>query len=90
MSVINKIENLVFQGGALASVEIVKDRIIVVKMGCVIERLSNDECYLLSSHGTKYKILGDDLQVREYGDTYIKVEGKRITGFLIDGGEGCE
>ena len=90
MKVIDKIENLVFQGGALASIEIVKDRIIVVKMRCVIKRLSNDECYLLNSHGTRYKILGDHLQVKEYGDTYVKVEGKKITRFLIDGGEDGE
>ena len=85
MKVINKIEDLVFQGGALASIEIVKDRIIVMKMRCVIEYLTDCECHLLSTQGTKYKILGDGLQVREYGDTYVKVEGQRITSFLIDG-----
>ena len=85
MGVMDKIEDLVFQSKALASVEIVKDRIVVVKMHCVIENLSDDECHLLSNRGTRYKILGKDLQVKEYGDTYVKVEGKCITSFLIDG-----
>jgi len=84
MGVMDKIEDLVFQSKALASVEILKDRIVVVKMRCVIELLSDNECHLRGSHGTRYKILGDDLQVKEYGDTYVKVVGKRITSFLID------
>ena len=87
MSVLDKIEDLVFQSRALASVEIVKNRIVIVKMRCVIERLSDQECYLLSAGGTRYKILGDALQVKEYGDTYVKVVGDRIKSFLIDGGE---
>ena len=90
MSVIDKIEDLVFQSRALASVEIVKDRIVIVKMRCVIEKLTDDECYLTGSHGMRYKILGNCLQVKEYGDTYVKVEGRRITSFLIDGGVGGE
>jgi len=83
MGVMDKIEDLVFQSKALASVEIVKNRIVVVKMRCEIESLNDDECQLLSSKGTRYKILGEDLQVKEYGDTYVKVVGKRITSFLI-------
>jgi len=55
-------------------------------MRCVIEYLSDNECHLLSTQGIRYKILGDCLQVKEYGDTYVKVEGERITSFLIDGG----
>jgi len=86
MGVIDKIEDLVFQSKALSSIEIVRDRIIVAKMRCVIEHLSDNECHLLSASGTRYKILGDCLQVKEYGDTYVKVEGVRITSFLIDGG----
>ena len=86
MGIMDKIEDLVFQSKALASVEIVKNRIIIVKMRCVLERLSDDECYLLCAGGIRYKILGDALQVKEYGDTYVKVVGKRITSFLIDGG----
>ena len=85
MSVMDKIEDLVFQGGALTSVEIVKDRIVVAKMRCVIEHLSDNECHLRGTHGTRYKILGDDIQIKEYGDTYVKVVGRRITSFLIDG-----
>ena len=85
MSVIDKIENLVFQSKALANVEIVKDRIVILKMRCVIDYLSDCECHLLSAHGTTYKILGDCLQIKEYGDTYVKVEGRRITSFLIGG-----
>ena len=86
MGLMDKIEDLVFQSRALASVEILKNRIVIVKMRCVIEHLSDDECHLLSVGGTRYKILGDALQVKEYGDTYVKVVGKRITSFLIDGG----
>ena len=85
MSVIDKIENLIFQRGALASVEIVKDRIVILKMRCMIDHLSDRECHLLSAHGTMYKILGEQLQIKEYGDTYVKVEGARITSFLIGG-----
>jgi len=90
MGVIDKIEDLVFQSKALASVEIVKDRIVVAKMRCVIEYLSDNECHLLSAHGKRYKILGDALQVKEYGDTYVKVEGKHIASFLIERGEADE
>ena len=86
MGVIDKIEDLVFQSKALSNIEIVRDRIIVAKMRCVIEHLSDNECHLLSASGARYKILGDCLQVKEYGDTYVKVEGVRITSFLIDGG----
>ena len=86
MGVMDKIEDLVFQSKALTSVEIVKDRIVVVKMRCVIEHLSDNECHLLGTHGTRYKILGDAIQVKEYGDTYVKVVGKRISSFLIGGG----
>ena len=86
MKVMNKIEDLVFQSRALASIEIAKDKIVVVKMRCVIEHLSDNECHLLSAHGTRYKVLGDFLQVKEYGDTYVKVEGRRITSILMDRG----
>ena len=90
MGVIDKIEDLIFQSKALASVEIVKNRIVVVKMRCVIDHLSDDECHLLTAGGVRYKILGDALQVKEYGDTYVKVVGSRITSFLIDGGKADE
>jgi len=85
MGVLDKIEDLIFQTKALASVEIVKNRIVIIKMRCVIERLSVDECHLLTSGGIRYKIQGDNLQVKEYGDTYVKIVGKQITGFLING-----
>jgi len=85
MKVMDKIEDLVFQSKALASIEIVKDRIVVAKIRCEIEYLSDEECHLLSASGVRYKILGDCLQVKEYGDTYVKVEGRRITSFLIGG-----
>ena len=86
MGVMDKIEDLVFQGGTLGSVEIVKNRIVLIKMRCVIDLLSDNECHLLSAGGIKYRIVGDNLQVKEYGDSYVKVVGKRITSFFIDGG----
>lgn len=90
MSVMDKIEDLVFQSRALGSVEIVKDRIVLIKMCCMIKLLTDDECHLLGTHGVCYKILGDCLQIKEYGDTYVKIEGNRITSFLIDWGAGDE
>ena len=84
MGVMDKIEDLVFQGGVTSSIELVRDRLIVAKMRCVIEYLSDDECHLLSASGTRYKILGHCLQIKEYGDTYVKVEGERITSLLIE------
>ena len=90
MGVMDKIEDLVFQGGTLGSVEIVKNRIVLIKMRCVIDRLSDDECHLLSAGGIRYRIQGNNLQIKEYGDSYVKVVGKRIMSFLIDGGEADE
>jgi len=90
MGVMDKIEDLVFQGGTLGSVEIVKNRIVIIKMRCVIELLSDEECHFLSASNTRYKILGDKLQVKEYGDSYVKVVGKRISSFLINEGEADE
>ena len=90
MGVIDKIEDLVFQSRTLASVEIVKNKMVVVKMRCIIAHLSDSECHLLGTRGIKYKVLGDALQVKEYGDTYVKIEGTRITGFLIEGGASDE
>ena len=87
MGVISKIEDLIFNSRALSSVEIVKDRMVVIKMRCEIKHLSDHECHLLGVHGVQYKIMGDDLQVKAYGDTYVKIESKRVTGFLIDGGK---
>lgn len=84
MGVIDKIEDLVFGARSLASVEIVRDRIVLVKTFCNIEYLTDDKCFLRTAGGTLYKIYGVDLQVKEYGDTYVKVEGGQITSFFID------
>ena len=86
MGVIDKIEDLVFTSKVLASVEIVKNKIVLVKMRCSIAHLSENECQLIVARGVLYKILGEGLQVKEYGDTYVKIEGRKITGFLIEGG----
>ena len=85
MGVVDKIEDLVFQSRFLSSVEILKDRHVVVKMRCVIEKLSETECWLLSASGTRYKIYGTHLQVKEYGDTYVKVVGDVVNSLVIEG-----
>jgi len=87
MGMIDKIEDLVFASRTLASVEIVKDKIVILKMRCDIEHLSDQECRMRNSNGVCYKIVGEGLQVKEYGDTYVKVEGVRITSFSIEGDE---
>jgi len=86
VGVIDRIEKLVFQPSIFASVEIVKNRIILVKMRCVIKRLTLNECHLLTDHGTLYKISGEALQIKEYGDAYVKVAGEKITSFFIEEG----
>jgi len=88
MALIDKIENLVFGAPALASVEIVRNRIVLVKTFCHIEHLTDDECFLRTVGGTLYKIYGAGLQIKEYGDTYVKVEGQRVTNFFIDSRDG--
>ena len=92
MGLINKIEDLVFGSQTLASVEIVRNRIIIIKAFCHIEHLNDHECFLRTAGGTKYQIYGTALQIKEYGDTYVKVEGQRVTSFLIEavGGEVSE
>ena len=90
MGMMDKIEDLVFSSRALASVEIVRDRIVLVKTYCTIEHLVDNECFLRTAHGTLYKIYGVQLQIKEYGDTYVKVEGKQITNFFIDARVGGE
>lgn len=90
MALLDKIENLVFGAQALASVEIVRDRIVLVKTFCNIEHLTDEECFLRTAGGTLYKIYGMGLQVKEYGDTYVKVEGARVTNFFIDSRGGGE
>ena len=85
MGVIGKIEDLVFQSRTLSSVEILKDKQVIVKMRCVIEKLSPTECCLLSASGVRYKIYGTQLQVKEYGDTYVKVVGDTVRNFMIEG-----
>lgn len=87
MGVIDKIEDLVFTSKVLASVEIVKNKMVLFKMRCVIIHLSDSVCLLEVAHGIRYKILGDMLQIKEYGDTYVKIEGRRITGLFIEGGD---
>jgi len=86
MSLVNKIEDMVFGSRALTSVEILKDRLVVLNMRCIIDKLDDEEISLLTGTGVKYTIRGNKLQIREYGDTYVKVEGEIVTGILIDGG----
>ena len=85
MGVVGKIEDLVFQSKTLSSVEILKDRQVIVRKRCVIETLSESECCLLSAFGVRYKIYGTRLQVKEYGDTYVKIVGETIRHFMIEG-----
>jgi len=87
MGMLDKIEDLVFASRTLTSIEIVRDRLVILKMRCDIEYLSEMECRVRNVNGVCYKILGENLQVKEYGDTYIKIEGKKITSFLIEEGE---
>ena len=87
MGVVDKIEDLVFQSRSLSSVEILKDRYVIVKMRCIIEKLSETACYLVSVSGVRYKIYGTNLQIKEYGDTYVKVMGDRVKNFVIEGDE---
>jgi len=90
MGMIDKIEDLVFGARMLASVEIVRDRIVVIKTFCTIEHLADHECFLRTAQGTLYKIYGTGLQIKEYGDTYVKVEGLRVTHFAIESPQGGE
>jgi len=85
MKVLEKIEDLIFDSRVMSSVEIIKDQCVVIKARCVIEYLADDMCLLTTPAGVRYKILGTRLQVKEYGDTYVKVIGKKISGFLIEG-----
>ena len=85
MNVVDKIEDLVFESRALSSIEILKDRHVIVKLRCVIEKLSETECCLLSATGVRYRICGMNLQVKEYGDTYVKIVGDVITNVAIEG-----
>jgi hypothetical protein len=85
MGVVDKIEDLVFQSRSFSSVEILRDKHVIVKMRCVIEKLSDTECCLLSASGVRYKIYGANLQVKEYGDTYVKVVGDAVKNFTIEG-----
>jgi len=87
MGVVDKIEDLVFQSRALSSIEILKDKQVVVKVRCVIEKLSDTECCLLSAAGVRYRIFGTHLQVKEYGDTYVKIIGDRVRNVEIDDGD---
>ncbi|MCL1990470.1 MAG: hypothetical protein FWG67_06215 [Defluviitaleaceae bacterium] len=86
MGILNKIEDLIFSSKTFASVEILKHRMVIVKMRCEIGYLSEHECHLLGTHDVRYKIMGHNLQVKEFGDTYVKIEGAAITGFLIERG----
>jgi len=90
MSIIDKIEDLVFQSKALTSIEILKNRLIILKMRCDIEFLSETECHLHCSGGISYKIRGENLQIKEYGDTYVKVTGSRVTALSIEEGDAGE
>lgn len=90
MGVVNKIEDLIFRSKSLASIEIIKNKIVLIKMRCEIDHLSDKECHLIASKNIKYKILGENLQIKEYGDTYIKIEAKQIKSFSIQGGEASE
>ena len=86
MRVFDKIENLVFEAQTVANVELVKDRIVVIKTSCEIKHLTDTSCYLLAKHKTLYKIFGSNLQVREYGENYIKLQGDTITSLVIENG----
>ena len=86
MGVMEKIEDLVFQAKSLSSIEIVKDKIMLFKMRCSIAYLTETECHLRTSSGTLYKISGNNLQIKEFGDNYVKVEGGSIHNFVIEGG----
>lgn len=85
MGVVDKIEDLVFQSRTLSSVEILKNKHVIVKMRCMIEKLGDTECCLLSASGVRYKIYGTNLQVKEYGDTYVKVTCDVVRNFMIEG-----
>jgi len=86
MKLLEKIEDLIFDSRVMSSVEIIKDRYVIIKTKCVIQCLSDDLCVLTTPTGTCYKIAGCHLQVKEYGDTYVKIVGENITAFLIEGG----
>ena len=85
MKVLTKIEDLIFDSRVTSHVEIIKDRQVIIKARCVIEKLTDDTCTLLTPSYTRYKILGEHLQIKEYGDTYVKIVGRKIHGFLIEG-----
>lgn len=86
MAIIEKIEDLIFQSKVMSHVEIIKNKMVIIKMRCTLIHLSDDCCQLRVSDGTCYKIMGNQLQVKEYGDTYAKIVGSVITGVLIEGG----
>lgn len=85
MGVVDKIEDLVFQSRSLSSIEILKDKHVIIKMRCVIEALSDTACCLLSASGVRYKIYGNNLKVREYGDTYVRVSCDVVKSLMIEG-----
>lgn len=85
MKLLEKIEDLIFDSQVMSRIEIIKDRWVIVKAKCVIEYLADDMCLLRTPTGIQYKILGASLQVKEYGDLYVKVVGETINGFLIEG-----
>jgi hypothetical protein len=85
MAIVDRIEDLVFQSKSFSSIEIVKDTQVIVRMRCIIEKLTDDSVQLLSAAGIRYQIHGKKLQVREYGDTYVKVIGNKVRNVEIVG-----
>jgi len=87
MGIIDKIEDLVFESKAFAAVEIIKNRTVILKMRCEILTLTKTKCTFATSSGVVYNIIGSGLEVKEYGDTFVVVGAKNITGVTIEGGE---
>jgi hypothetical protein len=91
MEVLTKVESLIFrQSLSYPMVQVVKNRSVLINNRCVIKQFTDEDCILATPEGG-YRIEGRNLRVKEYGDSFIRIDSDGIKKLeLIGDGDKVE
>lgn len=85
MEVLTKVETLIFnQKLNYPLLQLIKNKVVQINTACHIKEFNEDSCDIITAGG-QYRITGSDLRVKEYGDSFMRIESSGIDKIEILG-----
>ena len=83
MEMVNRVEALIFnQGLNYPLVQIIKNETVLINSQCIVREFTDEICQISTPEGG-YHLTGINLRIKEYGDSFIRIESDGIAKIEI-------